>query len=273
MHETNVVIRGTGVVAEYEMDLGELHPQGIVRGCDDDALKAQIGKRGIRYKDRATRLALSAAKLAMLQAGLVVDGYQDLNDPAFAVIVASSFGNVDTLLRCVDQIAEANTDVLSPMDLPNASANVIAATLAIWFGLRGPNLLVANGARSGEDALLFASNMLRTGVVERVLVCGTEVAQPTLDRLFAHAGKPEQTPINVSAAVVLDRSSSAEISLVCNPSQISLHSSSGASINAADSPLSATPGLLRAYGAAGILAVISAQQALYDAQVRNTEAA
>ena len=263
MRESTVVIRGTGVVAGHDMALHGIHPHGVLRGCDDDALKGHIGKRGIRYKDRATRLALAAAKLAMRQAGLAPNGYQDLDDASCAVIVASSFGNVDTILRCAGQIAEADSTVLSPMDLPNASANVIAATLAIWFGLRGPNLLVANGARSGEDALLFASNMIRTGAVQRVLVCGVEAAQPLLDPLFAKAGQAGQEPVDIGAAVVLERATaSAGVSLACAPGQMSLHSATGRSMDPASSPFSGSAGWLRAHGAAGILAVISAHDQL-----------
>lgn len=271
MRETNVVIRGTGVVAEHDVDLRGLGPHGVARGCDDDALKAHIGKRGIRYKDRATRLALAAAKLAMQQAGLTVDGYQDLDDASCAVIVASCFGNVDTVLASAAQIAAEGSSVLSPMDLPNASANVVPATLAIWFGLRGPNLLVANGPGSGTDALLFASNMIRTGSVRRVLVCGTEARQPAIDPLFAQAGQAGREPADIAAAVVLERDEAAaafpvRLALSGPGTPVLLeHAAGGARMDAAASPLAGAPVLARSHGAASILSVVSAWDALCKA--------
>ena len=200
-----VAIAGMGVVAETGTGLGPIPNDLVLRGCSDEELKQHIGKRGIRYKDKATRLALAAARVAMQQAALAPNGYHDSNDLGCAVVVASCFGNVDTVLRVAGQIAAQGSMALSPMDLPNASANVLAATLAIWFGLRGPNLMLASGDQAGNDALLFACNLLRNGAVERVLLCGAETEQPDLARLFASTGGSTAGPINIAAALVLER--------------------------------------------------------------------
>lgn len=205
MEAIEIVIAGAGVVAAPGLALQGVDEAGVLRGTDDAALKAHIGRRGIRYKDRATRLALAAARVAMVEAGLGgTTGYQDLDDHRCAVVVACCFGNVDTVLRCAAQIRAEGAVSLSPMDLPNASANVIPATLAIWFGLRGANLLCGGGG-SGQDALLFASNLIRAGRADRVLVCGVEACQPALAPLFEAAGRGGELPVDIGAALLLER--------------------------------------------------------------------
>lgn len=132
-----------------------------------------LGKKGLRYKDRATQLGLVAAKLVLTEAELLDESGRG-SDPSMGVVVSSNFGNVDTVCRVANTIAEETTRGVSPMDTANASSNVIASEIAIRFGLRGPNLMLCNGATSGIDALRWADVLLRGGRAERVLVIGVE---------------------------------------------------------------------------------------------------
>jgi 3-oxoacyl-[acyl-carrier-protein] synthase II len=275
MNTIDIAVVGCGVVAPAERTLPGIDEASVLRGTDDEALKSHIARRGIRYKDRATRLALAAARVAMLEAGLGgAAGYEDLDDSRCAVVVACCFGNTDTVLRCAAQIRDEGSAALSPMDLPNASANVVPATLAIWFGLRGANLLCAGDRTSGHDALMFASNLIRTGRADRVLVCGVEAGQPALAPLFDGAG--QAAPADIAAALVLERVDhyrdrrGADASCLLS---VSCSSAAGApfaslALQLAGAPESAVqcghastafPG---AYGAEGVLAMIAARDAL-----------
>jgi len=157
-----------------------------------------IGGRGLRYKDRATRLALLAATYALEQAGL--SGVEP--DEATGVVVSSNFGNLDTVCRVARVIRAEGVRGTSPMDLPNASSNVIASSVAIKFGLRGPNLMVCNGATSGLDAMYWASVLIGSGRVRRVLAIGVETSNPTVGELVG-------TMFDGAAALVLETAESA----------------------------------------------------------------
>ena len=63
---------------------------------------------------------------------------------------------------------------VSPLTAPNASSNIIASTIAIWFRFGGPNLMVCSGATAGLDAIGLASLLLRAGRADRVVVVGVE---------------------------------------------------------------------------------------------------
>ncbi|WP_031465097.1 beta-ketoacyl synthase N-terminal-like domain-containing protein [Sciscionella sediminilitoris] len=143
---------------------------------------AVLGKKGLRYKDRATQLGLVAAKLVLTEANLL-DGEGRCTDPGMGVVVSSNFGNVDTVCRVANTIAEETTRGVSPMDTANASSNVIASEIAIRFRLRGPNLMLCNGSTSGADAMRWADSLVRAGRAARMLVIGVEPDNPVVREL------------------------------------------------------------------------------------------
>lgn len=192
---TGAAVAGTGLI-----DVADLLGSGPIgtRPCDPAEI---VGRKGLRYKDEATRLALAAAHLALADAGLPVVPSGD--GGRTGVVVSSNLGNLDTVCAASDTITAEGVTALSPMALPNASSNVVASTLAIRFGLRGPNLTVCNGATSGLDALHWASVLIAGGRADRVLVVGVEVDNDTVSRLCG----PEPL-FHGAAAVVVERATS-----------------------------------------------------------------
>ncbi|HZN18976.1 MAG TPA: beta-ketoacyl synthase N-terminal-like domain-containing protein [Micromonosporaceae bacterium] len=164
---------------------------------------ARLGRRGLRYLDRATQLALCAAVDALRGARLVDgDGRAVADGASVAVVVSSNTGNLGTVCRVAGDIAARTSTVLSPMDLPNASSNVTAATVAVRFGLRGPNLTLCNGPTSGLDALHWADRLVTGGRADRVLVVGVEPRDDLVARLTGVA--PAQL-FDGAVAVVVER--------------------------------------------------------------------
>jgi 3-oxoacyl-[acyl-carrier-protein] synthase II len=132
-----------------------------------------LGRKGLLAKEPATRLALCAVHRALGRpAGAPrPDGPPD---PAAAVVASSNLGNVATVCRVVGAVREGGIREVSALDVPNASSNVVASSVAIWFRLGGPNLMVCSGAAAGLDAIALASLLLRAGRAERCVVVGAE---------------------------------------------------------------------------------------------------
>jgi 3-oxoacyl-[acyl-carrier-protein] synthase II len=162
---------------------------------------ARLGRRGLAYKDEATRLALCAVHEALGDAGLPSARLQD--DTPVGVVVSSNFGNLDTVCRTVDTIHSGSASDLSPMDVPNASSNVIASTIAIRYGCRGVNLMLCSGATSGVDALVAAVRALRAGRAARVIVAGVEPMNAIVTRLAAASAAPDGLRLGGGAASVV----------------------------------------------------------------------
>jgi 3-oxoacyl-[acyl-carrier-protein] synthase II len=173
-----------------------VHVPGLDGACAAADAHELLGRKGLLYKEPATRLALCAVQRALgLPAG---SRQQGAPDPRTAVVASSNLGNVATVRKIVATLRDGVGKDVSPLDAPNASSNVIASTVAIWFRLGGPSLMVCSGSTSGLDAVAAATLLLRSGRADRVVVVGAEPDDDTarLLRGDLRAG---------AAAVVLER--------------------------------------------------------------------
>jgi 3-oxoacyl-[acyl-carrier-protein] synthase II len=161
-----------------------------------------LGRKGLLGKEPATRLALCAVHRALgLPPGLPDSPPPDAHRTA--VVVSSNLGNVATVCDVVSTVRAGSVDDVSPLQIPNASSNVIASSVAIRFGLRGPNFMICNGDSSGLDAVRLAARLLRVGRADRVVVVGVEPDDETARRLRAQGRPPGTTPPLRAAAACL----------------------------------------------------------------------
>ncbi|GHJ36861.1 beta-ketoacyl synthase N-terminal-like domain-containing protein [Streptomyces sp. TS71-3] len=205
MTATRILVTGVGTALPGVSEPRDLLRTRSVAGEASVDPAALIGKRGLRYKDRATQLALCAAQDALADAGLLTP---DLAVPggSVAVVASSNLGNLDTVCEVADGIKEYGVEGISPMGLPNASSNVVASTVAIRHGLRGPNLMVCNGAASGLDAVYWGASLIAARRVERALVIGVESRNAYVDGLL---GRAPGDLLDGAVALVLERSPAA----------------------------------------------------------------
>ncbi|GAA3892816.1 hypothetical protein GCM10023084_52040 [Streptomyces lacrimifluminis] len=194
----HAVITGLGTAVR-----GLPGPEGLLGPLPADHRRAgdpvsRLTGRGLRYKDRATKLAMVAARDALSAAGLT-DEAGGLTVPGESVGVSAStnYGNVDTVCETVRTIAESTYLATSPMMLPATSSNVVASWIAITHGLRGANLTLCNGPTSGLDAVNWARLLIASGRVERMLVVGAEPDNPAVRHV---ADMPDLAPDGTSGA-------------------------------------------------------------------------
>ncbi|MFL6129913.1 MAG: beta-ketoacyl synthase N-terminal-like domain-containing protein [Mycobacteriales bacterium] len=167
-----------------------------------------LGRKGLRYKDRATLLALCAATAALDDAGLPRPRADRVDAGSFGVIVSTTTGIAETVCRVAETIHEDGVVAAAPMDLPNASGNVAAASVAIRYGLEGLNLTLSASPTSGIDALRWATVAIQAGRARRMLVIGVEPAAEAVDRLVAetaeqHGSEPPRR-LDGAVAVLLE---------------------------------------------------------------------
>ncbi|MCJ0871744.1 beta-ketoacyl synthase N-terminal-like domain-containing protein [Streptomyces sp. AP-93] len=214
---TAVVITGLGTALRGVDGPAGLLPGAVTDGDRTDPVSRLTG-RGLRYKDRATKLGLIAGRDALEAAGLL-DGPDVLAVPgdSFGVVVSTNYGNVDTVTETVRTIAAETYIGTSPMMLPATSSNVVASWLAITHGLRGANLTLCNGPTSGLDAIGWARLLLESGRLERVLVVGVEPDNSAVRELLdagadatpAAGTAPDPGPFDGAAALVIESAESA----------------------------------------------------------------
>ncbi len=169
---------------------------------------AVLGRRGLRYKDRATLLALCAVTRAVADAGRPAAG-EDPERATTGVVLACELGNLDTICRVVDDLGSGGAAATAPMDLPNASPNSASAAVGIRFGFGALNVLVTSGRSGGADALALAVTALRAGRADRIVLVGAEPDTPAARAVLAaqahRAGRPApDRVVDGAAAVVLE---------------------------------------------------------------------
>lgn len=210
----DIVITGLGIEAPGVPDVESLLTlqSPLTQGEFDPAPK--LGRRGLRYKDRATKLALCAVRDALARSGLATQECGQLE--ATGVIVSSNLGNVDSVCESVQTLRSTSVEALSPMSLPNLSSNNIASSIAIRFGCRQVNLTVCNGATSGLEALYLATTVIKAGRASRMLVVGVEPRNEVVHRLMTTSQqKDSAAPVSDlrlgdgAACVVLETASDA----------------------------------------------------------------
>ncbi|MET8307403.1 beta-ketoacyl synthase N-terminal-like domain-containing protein [Micromonospora sp. NPDC005173] len=171
--------------------------------CPPERAADLLGRKGLLAKEPATRLALCAVHRTL---GLPPKAPRRTGpaDPRTAVVVSSNLGNVATVGDIARRLREGGLREVGPLEAPNASSNVIAGAIAIWFRFGGPNLTVCSGATAGLDAIWLAGLLLRTGRADRVMVVGTEPDDPQAQTLHAaREGAVAGRPLRAGAACLL----------------------------------------------------------------------
>ncbi|MFE0106738.1 beta-ketoacyl synthase N-terminal-like domain-containing protein [Streptomyces sp. NPDC059009] len=256
--DSPVVVSGAAVLLPGADTVRAL-AEGPAEGGAPVEPAAHVGKKGLRYKDRATQLGYALTKAALRDAGLLDagdgkgDGSLTVPPATVGVVASSNFGNLDTVARALDTIRTETVTATSPMDLPNASSNVIASSAAIRFGLRGPNLMVCNGETSGLDAVHWAATMIAAGRVERVLVLGVEPDNDVVRRLTGGAGS-----VDGGAALVLEAGRAAAARDASVRAVLGPYHRAAADADPAGPDWRAPAHLGRASGADGVLQVAAA---------------
>ena len=125
-------------------------------------------KSETRRMDRFTQFAAVAAKDAVLDAKLDLNS---LDKNRAGIVLGSGFGGITTTLEQHKILLERGAKRVSPMCVPMMIPNMAAGTLAILFGLRGPNETVCTACASSSHAIAAAFRMIQTGKAD-LMICG-----------------------------------------------------------------------------------------------------
>jgi 3-oxoacyl-[acyl-carrier-protein] synthase II len=131
-----------------------------------------VDRRTARRMDRFAQLGVAAARLAMADAGLSVDGDGD----RIGAVIGSGIGGLDTFTEQAKVLVERGPDRISPLFVPMMIANMGAAQVSMELGLRGPLTNPTTACASGNHAIGEATDHIRAGRAEVMLAGGAEAA-------------------------------------------------------------------------------------------------
>jgi hypothetical protein len=133
---------------------------------EGDAWPAWVPAGARRRLDPLTRLACAVTDRLMQRGGEL--------PPDTAVLVATSYGAVESTFRFAHSIAQFGDAGGSPTPFTTSVHNSCAAAIGELLRLRGPTTTVSQGATGPIAALRFAARLVETGRAPAALVLAGE---------------------------------------------------------------------------------------------------
>ena len=184
----------TGVAAITPAGLVEGAAVADLPGCAaaGDAIafdfEASLARDRARRLDRASRLAALACERALGGGGGVVPE----NARAAGVVLGNAFGSVDGTSAYMRRLRDKGARLASPADFPGLVPSSPAGHVSIYLGLKGPTLVVADLAVSGECAVTQGYELVAAGEVDRVAVVAVEEKSAIVDAVFRVVFGPDE---------------------------------------------------------------------------------
>lgn len=99
------------------------------------------------------------------------------------VVVGHGLATIETNARFLERILTAGAGRAEPRRFPYTTPNAVAGECAVVFGLTGPAFAVGGGPHGGIEALGVGADLVRSRLVERVVVVAVDDAQDATARL------------------------------------------------------------------------------------------
>ncbi|GLR46182.1 beta-ACP synthase [Mesorhizobium amorphae] len=148
-----------------------------------DGLKIRIGaevkrlpevefdRRRLAAMDRYSLLAVLAAGEALRQSGVVVS---ETNTGRIGAVVGTGLFGAETLEDNYRGLFIAKRSRANVLAVPRAMPSAPTGQVSIAYGLRGPVFGISSGCSSSNHALISATDQLRLGRADVMLVGGTD---------------------------------------------------------------------------------------------------
>jgi 3-oxoacyl-[acyl-carrier-protein] synthase II len=195
VHKRRVVITGLGAVTPIGLDVPSFWSaarqgrSGVERisAFDPERLPCRIAAevkgfaperhlepRRLRRAGRSVPMAIAAAAEALASAGIEAASMTLEEKRSWAVIVGSGGGGpdfVEAQYRCYfgDELRKA-----SAYNIPGSTIGTLSSEISLSFDFKGPSHVLSTGCTSSTDALGYAFNSIRFGLLERAISGGVD---------------------------------------------------------------------------------------------------
>src|SRR3989344_2483765 len=126
---------------------------------DFDATK-YMGIKGLRSLDRATKLLVSSAKLAVEDSQFIIT---DENTYDVGVSVGTTFGSLKSISEFDEVTLKEGPRYTNPALFPNTVINSPASQVSIWHHIKGFNTTISTGFTASLDAMSYAYDFIQYG--------------------------------------------------------------------------------------------------------------
>ena len=194
MNKRRVVITGLGCVTALAESADELFAAlcvgksgvSMIDSFDTSAFPVRFGgeiknfdvtkyvdPRESKRMDRFTQFAVAAASQAANESGL---DFSRENVLRVGVIIGTGIGGIKEIEQQHIKLLEKGVRQVSPFTVPRLMANAASGTIAIYYGLKGPNFCVTSACASANHAIGEAFCNIAFGRSDIIITGGTEAA-------------------------------------------------------------------------------------------------
>jgi len=134
-------------------------------------------EKDARKRDLFVQFGVAAAAQAFQDSGLEVS---EANADRIGVAIGSGIGGLPMIEKCHQVLLESGPRRITPFFIPSAIINMIAGTVSINYGLRGPNIAVVTACTTGTHNIGLAARAIVYGDADVMLAGGSEMATTKL---------------------------------------------------------------------------------------------
>jgi Beta-ketoacyl synthase, N-terminal domain len=138
-----------------------------------------------RRLDRLSAWTLVASSLAIQDAGIDLS---QVDRSRVAVVFGTGFGCAELTEAYYQSAAVNGWSGTDPSPFPEGLANAPAGHVALWHGLRGPNVTIGSKGFAGESALIQAASLLGHGQADLAIVLAGDTLTRAVYEWYEAAG-------------------------------------------------------------------------------------
>ena len=184
-----------GLIPHAPLEQPPLEPGPITAWTTDGLRRAFVVKPfqpasvvpGLKTRrlDRLSAWTLVASSLALQDAKIDLS---QMDRSRVAVVFATGFGCIELTESFYRSAATNGWSGTDPITFPETLANSPPGHVALFHGLRGPNITISNRFFAGECALLQAASLLRHGQADLAVVIAGDTLTQTMYAWYETAG-------------------------------------------------------------------------------------
>jgi 3-oxoacyl-[acyl-carrier-protein] synthase II len=165
---------GIGPITQFDASGLSCRIAGEVRGFDISRL---MSTKEARHLDTFIHYGVAAAQEALEDSGLEVT---DANRDRIGAVIGSGIGGLPMIEENHSQLLNRGPRRISPFFVPGSIINMIAGTVSIRHGLRGPNLAIVTACTTGLHSVGEAGRLIEYGDADVMLAGGAEASTSLL---------------------------------------------------------------------------------------------
>lgn len=163
----------SGVRRIKSFDPASLSVQIAAEVLDFDPLR-YISEKDASHVSRVVPLAVAAAQEAVADAGLNPPAMSLDERRRVAVLLGSGGGGLEFIERQMSMYYSGNLRNCSIYVIPSATIGTLASEISMNFGFRGFSHVISTGCTSSTDAIGYATQNIRCGMADTVIVGGAD---------------------------------------------------------------------------------------------------